>query len=143
MRTKITLTVVLAALVAFTAPAIAKKTDGPNTGALPAGCVKIDSDMIGAVPVSASVDGVTVTIIGWTEKDDEPGEYIGFDYIVDGGSFDTVSVKSGQDISEMAATGGSWVNPNGTSGSGAKAISNIVFCGADQNGTGGGLPDEG
>ena len=51
---------------------------------------------------------------------------MGFEYDVAGGIVCT-AVKSGRDIS---VTDGSdaWVNPNGTDGPTAPAISNIVFC---------------
>lgn len=97
-----------------------------NTGPLPEGCVKFEDGAIGVEGLSVSFCGVTLTIDSWTTKDDEPHEYIGFEYTVMGGSV-WVSVNAGNDIFQADGTG-SWHNPNGTAGPEVSAISNIVFC---------------
>lgn len=110
-----------------------------NTGPLPAGCTKLEGNEIGQDGVQASFSGTTVTIDSWRTKDGESGEYIGFTYTATQQVW--LSVKCGGDIFQQNGDG-SWVNPNGTAGPEAHAISNVVCCppadGEGGDGAGGG-----
>ena len=99
---------------------------GVNNGPLPDGCTKIEGGQIGQEALVVNIDGVAVNMDSWVVKDGEDGEFVGFEYTV-GGAEICVAVKSGGDIS-VAEGDGSWVNPNGTAGPQAHAISNVVFC---------------
>lgn len=99
-----------------------------NTGPLPAGCVKVGDDQLGTTGIPLLAGTATVTMTHWTQKDGEPGEYVGFAYDARGTVF--VSVKAGAETFVAPGTG-AWVNPNGTSGPEAKGISSVVFCGGN------------
>lgn len=84
--------------------------------------------------MSFQLGGVTITITDLRSKDDSGGgELIGF-------------TLSGSGVSYLVKAGGegyygktaTWVNPNGTSGSKAHAISHVTICVGD---TSGGIPD--
>lgn len=92
-------------------------------------CVKFEDAAIGAAGLSFDFGTVSVSIDGWLEKGDSPGEQIGFDWTVVGGDVE-VTVKAGRESHEatFAAGSGSWVHPAGTEGPEASAISNIVVC---------------
>jgi hypothetical protein len=96
-----------------------------STGKVPEGCVKIEGSQIGADNVVLDVNGVQVTITGWTEK--EGGEEIGFTYTASGGAI-VYAVKAGTETFESDTT--TWVHP----GEKAKGISNITFCVPDGDG---------
>lgn len=102
-----------------------------NTGELPENCVKIDSDEVGEVGIAVATGNTIVTVTSWTNKDGEEGEYVGFDYTVEGGDV-CVAVKYGVSVSTADGTG-SWLNPNVTSFGSVYGISNVVFCGPDDD----------
>lgn len=112
-----------------------------NNGPLPEGCIKIEGGELGRTDLELDVGSGTVRITGWSNKDGEAGEYIGFTYETDlGGGF--LSVKAGGE-SYRETYDGDWVHPNGTSGPTASGISNVVFCdGAEPPGDGD-APDPG
>lgn len=86
-------------------------------------CVKFENEAIGVDGISATLDGVTVTLSGWIAKDGEPDEFIGFSYAFSGGEFtDAVKVKSGRGVAYV--TDGSFMN----GAEDAKAISHAEFC---------------
>lgn len=96
-----------------------------STGPVPEGCVKIEGADIGVAPQTLTAGGTTVTITGWTEKTDSPGEYVGFTYTTTGaGSAFAVKAATRTFVSDTSP----WVHPDGTSGSAANGISNITFC---------------
>ncbi|HPS30657.1 MAG TPA: MopE-related protein, partial [bacterium] len=100
---------------------------GVNTGTLPTACRKIEGGQLGQNGISMEVEGGTVSFSNWISKIGENGEYVGFSYTMNAKLF--ISIKAGQDIFSFTnQANGSWVNPNGTSGSASKAISNIVAC---------------
>lgn len=103
-----------------------------STGKVPEGCVKIEGADIGRAPQTLEVDGVTVTITGWVEKSDSPGEYVGFTVAEEGGSVVYAVKASGR---TFAGTDTTWSHPDGTSGSEASGISNITFCVEDDDGS--------
>lgn len=129
-----------------------------NNGPLPSHCAKIEGSQIGKEGIVIDVDGTEVTITDWTSKDGEKGEFVGFEYSVDGETI-AVSVKAGNETFQEGETG-SWQNEFGTSGPKAKGISNVVFCldlscdddgsdsgdgssGSDSSGDGSGVGDDG
>ena len=87
---------------------------------------KLEGAGIGVNGSTVLVNGVTVTFSNWVEKQDSPGEYVGFDIDVPGLVY---SIKANGEI--YTGSGTSWMNPNGDSGSQASAISNIDFCAND------------
>jgi len=112
------------------------------------GCVKVETLEVGQ---TIDLGDAQVTIINLIYKDDseEDGEVIGFEVETDSGAL-TFLVKAGGDGYEGEGT--SWVNPNGTGGPDASAISHVTFCdGVDPvdildpslpDGDGGDDPDE-
>lgn len=119
------------AVVVTSAPAFA---GGNKDNKVDPGCLKIEDAAIGVEGITASVDGVTVTFTDWVEKADSPGEYIGFDYSIEGGIFTEFDVKQGLEYVDVTLTdiSGTWLNENGDSGPTVKAISHIRFCGAGE-----------
>ncbi len=97
---------------------------------VPDGCAKIEGEDIGDVGATLEVGSGynygLVTFTAWTEKTDSPGEFVGFTWTTTGTESHQFTVKAG--TSYFDATTSTWLHPNGTSGSAAKAISNIVFC---------------
>jgi|GEM_PF-5322018 len=76
---------------------------------------------------------LSITIDNWVRKDDSGGEYVGFEIVEATVSGEPVAlddiryiVKAGGEC--YRGSGAEWVNPNGTSGPEAKAISHITFC---------------
>jgi len=84
--------------------------------------------------VTLSFCCLEITIGNWILKEGEEDEYVGFEIIAAAAtngipiSIDDIeyTVKAGNQC--FVGSGGYWINPNGTSGPQAKAISNIVFC---------------
>jgi hypothetical protein len=95
-------------------------------------CVKIEHGDL-KLGASFTLGGVTVTITDLQTKGDSDGELIGFTVSGSGVSY---LVKAGGD--GYYGTSPSWVNPNGTSGSKAHAISHVTICVGD---TSDGIPD--
>jgi hypothetical protein len=87
-------------------------------------CEKIEDEEIGA-EVAIEVGSTTVSFGDWVEKEDSPGEYVGFTLTVEGGAV-SYRVKAGGEVFADSET--TWIHPNGTSGSEAKAISNVEVC---------------
>lgn len=105
-----------------------------STGQVPEGCVRIEGGQIGALPLTINIEGAVITITGWTDKDGEPDEKVGFTFTSSGGSV-AYAVKAGGRT--FAADSSQWVHPAGTGGSEASGISNITFCPDDGGGGGG------
>lgn len=97
-------------------------------------CEKIEDESIGAEETRLTVGTATLGIDGWVEKDDSPNEWIGFSWTLTGGPV-SIRVKAGTEVYEalLEAESGTWLHPNGTEGPNAKAISNIVFCGLEED----------
>jgi cysteine-rich repeat protein len=87
---------------------------------------KIENEEIGVVGLSLDLGSKTVTFESWLEKEDSPGEFVGFTLSLAGGDTISYRVKSGGEV--VAVEGLSFVNPNGTSGPDASGISNVDFC---------------
>lgn len=97
-------------------------------------CEKIEGETIGAEETSLAVGTATLWIDGWVEKDDSPNEWIGFYWTLADGPV-SIRVKAGPEVFEalLEDESGAWHHPGGTGGPSAKAISNIVFCGLEEN----------
>lgn len=95
------------------------------------GCVKIEGSEIGQQITIEVPDGsggtVSVTFVGWTQKDGEPNEFVGFTLDADA----MFTVKAGQDI--FAGSGFSFMNPFGTGGRLVKGISFVEICEAEED----------
>ena len=120
----------IASFVAFFALLIAAvPADSESTVyTSPISACKLEGAAIGVNGSTVVVNGVTITFSNWISKQGSPGEYIGFTIDKPGYIF---TVKAGNEL--LSGMGTSWINPNGTSGSNAKAISNINFCMNDGN----------
>lgn len=110
-----------------------------STGPVPAGCVKIEGSQIGQAPQTLSFSGITLTITGWTDKDGQPGEQVGFTFTSSAPVL--YAVKASTRTFADSAT--SWVHPEGTSGPAANGISNITFCPGEETDGGTLTPDDG
>jgi len=89
------------------------------------GCVKIEGADIGVNGITVTLGGVSVEFTSWLTKDGEDGEFVGFTLSGSAVFF----IKAGNNADDLfEGSGTSWVNPNGTSGSAAKGISNIQIC---------------
>lgn len=102
-------------------------------------CVKIEDETLGAEETSLEVGTATLWIDGWVEKDDSPGEWIGFSWTLSGGPV-SIRVKAGTEVYEalLEDESGTWIHPEGTEGPRAKAISDVVVCGPEENSDGDG-----
>lgn len=96
-----------------------------NNGPLPDGCVKTEGGDLGALG-TFTVGEAMIEVTGWTSKDGEPGEYIGFTFTASASHY--ISIKAGGETYVADSASGEWTHPAGTSGPEASAISNIVFC---------------
>jgi len=105
--------------------------DGDETEA-PRGeptCVKIEDAEIGRLGIEIDLGAATITIDGWTEKLDSPGEQVGFDWTVVGETVDVVVKTGGERHGATLEDGtGTWLHPNGLEGPEVPAISHVVFC---------------
>lgn len=88
------------------------------------GC-KIEGSDIGQIGAFVYVGDELIAFESWTEKEDSPGEYVGFVLSANAGSVSYV-VKTGTET--YPATGVTWSHPGGNSGPGAHGISNVDFC---------------
>ncbi len=89
------------------------------------GCVKIEGADIGVNGITVTLGGNSVEFTSWITKDGEAGEFVGFTLSGSAVFF----IKAGNNADSLfEGSGTSWVNPNGTSGSAAKGISNIQIC---------------
>ena len=89
------------------------------------GCVKIEGADIGVNGITVTLGGSSVAFTSWITKDGEAGEFVGFTLSGSAVFF----IKAGNNADDLfEGSGTSWVNPNGTSGSAAKGISNIQIC---------------
>lgn len=115
-----------------------KDRSRPEGGGIGDSCIKFEDEEIGASGLSYDFGTVQVSIDGWTEKGDSPGEQIGFSWTVVGGDVD-VRVKTGGETYEntLSVGSGTWIHPEGTEGPEAPAISHIVFCAEGDPGAGG------
>jgi hypothetical protein len=86
---------------------------------------KIEDENLGRTDLTLTLAGVQVTVSNWVEKDDSPGEYIGFTLDGVGDDFG-YTVKAGTD--RYDGEGANWDHPNGTTGPQVHAISHIDFC---------------
>ncbi|WP_373048380.1 hypothetical protein [Vulgatibacter sp.] len=117
----------------------------PGGGAIGEDCIKFEDEEIGAAGLGYDFGGSQITIDSWLEKDDSPGEQIGFAYTVVGDDLD-IRVKTGGEVweSTLPVGTGSWSHPSGlTAGPEAPAISHIVFCGDGEDTGAGGSGGEG
>jgi hypothetical protein len=89
----------------------------------PDACTKIENEQIGVENLAIDVSGTSVTIYGWVEKSDSPGEYVGFSYSP--GDL-PITVKAGGE--SYTSDSSPWVNPFGDAGDEVSGISNITFC---------------
>ncbi len=99
---------------------------------------KIEGSDIGRVGAAVKPPGhTTIRVAEWIEKEDSPGEYIGFTLW---GDFTgaTYVVKAGTQTFRVSGAE-SWSHPGGNAGPGAPGISNVDFC-PDDDGGGDGPP---
>lgn len=96
-----------------------------NNGELPEGCIKTEGGDHGKL-MTLAVGSSSIEFTSWLSKNPSgEGEYVGFTYVAPAGTF--ISIKAGGE-SYLEDGDGVWVNPNGTTGDKASAISNIVIC---------------
>ncbi len=99
-----------------------------STGTPPLGCFRVDGTNVGLL-ATYPVGSGTVTITGWTYKDDSATQTDGFSYT------STVAVgyavKSGTETDY--GTTSPWANPNGTAGPTVYGISNVTVCVCEGN----------
>lgn len=94
---------------------------------------KIEGGDIGRVGAAVKPPGhTTIRFASWIEKEDSPGEYVGFTLWGDHEGA-TYVVKTGGETYRVSGDG-SWMHPNGTSGSDVPGISNVDFCPDDDGG---------
>jgi hypothetical protein len=98
-------------------------TSIPSTGPVPPGCVRIEGGQIGQAGLVVDVNGTSVTVTGWTNKEGE-AEEIGFAIATSNGV--AYAVKAGGETHYGNAS--SWSHPGGNAGPEAPGISNITFC---------------
>jgi len=86
-------------------------------------CLKFEGGAIGQEELSGGEGEHQVEFSGWTQKEDSPGDYVGFTLT---SSIDEFFVKAGGEI--HTGSGDSWTHPNGTTGPEAPGISFVAFC---------------
>lgn len=108
----------------------ASRTQGASEGEEEDGAdsddCKIEDGDLGVQGISVDLGSKIVTVESWMEKDDSPGEYVGFTLSLEGGDTIGYLVKTGGEV--YGGEGLSWSHPNGTSGSEVPAVSHIDFC---------------
>lgn len=114
-----TLVIAMAGLLLTAMPVVA---EAPGDG-----CVKIDTPDVGKAPQSVTIDGIIITITGWTLKEGETDEYIGFAYTVSGDVSEieiTYQIKGGDEDQSgtLDPAGGTVVYDS------PHAISHVTFC---------------